>query len=205
MNSIYPYNPTKAKQLLKQAGYPNGFSFPVMDSPTDVNSAITQAIAGYERAIGIDMQISMNSTTFIPSMLSGKNPAFFAQYTLSGAQYQNLVGLASGSAFWNPRKNHIPQFDKLLTKLLYASGKKADALYAQFARTFADQAWWIAPVDLAEHGRVQRVEDQAVRHDQQPQSAPLPDHRCVAGSRATAVRAPRPRGPHRHFSHSCSV
>lgn len=148
LNSIYPYNPTKAKQLLKQAGYPNGFSFPVMDSPTDVNSAITQAIAGYERAIGIDMQISMNSTTFIPSMLSGKNPAFFAQYTLSGAQYQNLVGLASGSAFWNPRKNHIPQFDKLLTKLLYASGKKADALYAQFARTFADQAWWIAPVIL---------------------------------------------------------
>ena len=78
-----------------------------MDSPTDANSGMLQAIAGYERKIGINMQISMNSTTFIPSMLSGTNPAFFAQYTLSGAQYQNLFGLASAYAFWNPRHNHI--------------------------------------------------------------------------------------------------
>ena len=146
LNNLYPYNVAKAKALMKQAGYANGFSLPVMDSPTDTNAALLQAIAGYERAIGINMTVTQNSSTFIPSMLSGQNPAFFGQYTLSLAQYQNLVGLAGGKAFWNPLHNHIPTFDKLLTKLLYASGPKADALYAQFAKAYSDEAWWVAPL-----------------------------------------------------------
>jgi peptide/nickel transport system substrate-binding protein len=148
LDTLYPYNPAKARALLKQAGYAKGFSFTVMDSPTDTNSAMLQAIAGFERKVGVNMQIAMNSTTFIPSMLSGQNPAFFAQYTLSGAQYQNLYGLASAHAFWNPRHKHIKVFDRLLTRLLYATGTKADALYAQFAQAFSDEAWWVMPVTL---------------------------------------------------------
>lgn len=146
--NYYPYDPAKAKALLKQAGYANGFSFPVMDSPTDTNSALTQAIAGYLRKVGINMKITMNATTFIPSMLSGQNPATFAQYTLSGAQYQNMVGLASATAFWNPRHNHIYPFDILLKKLLYSTGQTAVQQWQLFAQRYADEAWWIMPVTL---------------------------------------------------------
>jgi len=150
LDSYYPYDPSKAKQLLAQAGYPHGFTLPAMDSPTDTNAALLQAIAGYEQAIGINMQVTANTTTFIPSMLSGKQPAFFAQFTLSGAEYQNMVGMASSTAFWNPEKASNKLFGGLLAKLQLATpGTKASAaLYGRLAGAFAQQAWWVAPVLL---------------------------------------------------------
>jgi ABC-type transport system substrate-binding protein len=54
----YPYNPEKAKQLLAEAGYPNGFKtkYTIMAGPAEYQQ-FGQALAGYLDKIGIQVEI----------------------------------------------------------------------------------------------------------------------------------------------------
>ena len=58
----YPYDPAAARQLLKDAGYPNGFSFKAISYklPTSPESPrIMEALAGYWQQIGLDPKITI--------------------------------------------------------------------------------------------------------------------------------------------------
>ncbi|HEY6844092.1 MAG TPA: ABC transporter substrate-binding protein [Thermoanaerobaculia bacterium] len=76
----YPYDPNKAKQLLAQAGYPNGFSF-VFKTSTDAEAnSRAQVIQQMLKQVGVNMQIQANEmATFFSDIGKGN----FQMYSLS--------------------------------------------------------------------------------------------------------------------------
>lgn len=57
---IYEYNPQKAKQLLKEAGYPDGFKIKIHSFPTEMFPSLPrtmEAVAGYFEQIGVKTEI----------------------------------------------------------------------------------------------------------------------------------------------------
>jgi ABC-type transport system substrate-binding protein len=53
----YAYDPTKAKQLLAQAGYPNGFNLTLIQMPVPIVSQAAQIIQSEWKAIGVNLKI----------------------------------------------------------------------------------------------------------------------------------------------------
>lgn len=56
----YPYNPSKAKQLLTEAGYPNGFKTKIIfRTGDDLQATCNTAIQGFLKSVGIDSELQM--------------------------------------------------------------------------------------------------------------------------------------------------
>ncbi len=76
----YPYDPSKAKQLLAQAGYPNGFSVTFRTTTDAEANSRAQVIQQMLKQVGIDMRIqSTETTTFMADIQKGN----FQLYSLS--------------------------------------------------------------------------------------------------------------------------
>ena len=76
----YPYDPNKAKLLLAQAGYPNGFSFTFKTSQDAEANSRAQVMQQMLKQVGITMQIQSNEmSTFFEDIGKGN----FQMYSLS--------------------------------------------------------------------------------------------------------------------------
>jgi peptide/nickel transport system substrate-binding protein len=74
----YPYDPAKAKALLAEAGYPNGFSTELVSF---LLPQFEGAVQGYLKAVGIDARIShLQVEAAIKRNLEGKNPLYFTNW-----------------------------------------------------------------------------------------------------------------------------
>ena len=75
----YPYNPQKAKELLTQAGYPNGFETKLSFRPGAFEADFCTMLQGYLKAVGINVQ------------LDSADPARFAKLRLEGWENQLMM------------------------------------------------------------------------------------------------------------------
>ena len=115
----YSYNPAKAKALLSEAGYPNGFKVKLILAPVsglpEVND-ITEAISLYLQAVGISTEIVQVEFNKLRDMYRGK-------------EHQGNMFVF--------RASMVPTFDRF--PLFFYSGK--GGIVHAFIHPFMDERW----------------------------------------------------------------
>lgn len=147
----YYYDPDKARQLLAEAGYPNGAGFPVVKLWTVSKAASTKAELGayqeYLAKIGVKVEVHYESDwpTYVRMLDQGKLPMFRLSWSARIPDPDDFLSdqlHSGGPNNWSFYRN--PQVDQLLEQ----ARKEFDyqrriALYRDIERIVMDDAPWI--------------------------------------------------------------
>lgn len=153
LDDYYPHDPEKAKSLLAEAGYPEGFTLKVVSTSFFNGDTMVQAMAGQLEKVGIALEVDSKSDVneFITEMASGNYPAAWIGFgTLPMfVASQNLYGPA---ALFNAFKSTDDQLTELTDQLAVASADDVKALSEKIEARLVELAWY-APVGWAPLGQ----------------------------------------------------
>jgi peptide/nickel transport system substrate-binding protein len=145
LNNVYSYDISKAKTLLKQAGYPNGFTLTLLDNGVlDPNGDLASAIKSQLSKIGVNVQLTdqNNPTEFFTNALSKQYEATIFPISNNGVGYYY-----SAESTLSPTNNVFgstsPQLQSILSKLATSSASTAEPLEQQLNSFFVKNAWFL--------------------------------------------------------------
>lgn len=138
LDNRYPYDPAKAKQLLADAGYPNGFEMTIVT--VTPGQAQAQAIAGFLTEVGIKV-VFFNDNTFA-AQTGAKYPTMILSY--AGPIEVLLAQAVLPTAPANPFKNQDPKLDSLIQEYRTSGTQASARAVNQF---LTEQAWFLPVYD----------------------------------------------------------
>ncbi|MBI4765361.1 MAG: ABC transporter substrate-binding protein [Deltaproteobacteria bacterium] len=112
---LYTYNPEKAKKLLAEAGYPNGFTFkaPIFNN-NQISLDLAAMVVAYLAKVGVKMELEpMEYASWLSTMINKKHTSalYFSNghgTILAGIRKNFLTGQG-----WNPHMMSDPHVDKV--------------------------------------------------------------------------------------------
>lgn len=143
----YEYDPEKAKQLLAEAGYPNGFEATLSANNSSKSSKLAEIIQSQLKDVGINAKIQLyDSSSYTDMLKEGKQELFINEYSWPNADIIDWFLLSSRFPYPNHSRWIDDKTDEMIT---YAAqrptwAERAEA-YKDVQRYLIDQAVW-API-----------------------------------------------------------
>jgi len=143
LNNTYPYDLAKAKQMLSDAGYPNGFT---LNMPT--NPALASYVYDFMKDQFAKMGITINYTAttgsadFFAQVWAAKWPLYRMALQRDPNSWSLVQFLYARDAAWNPSGYGDATTDALIEKIRVATGKTQTALLKQLNTYTVQQAWF---------------------------------------------------------------
>ncbi len=118
VRELYTYNPSKAKALLAEAGYPNGFTFKTQTTAASLDNDLLAQIAAYLAKVGVTMEIQvLEYSAYLSAMTTKTNAAgYFLQAGLNNPT-TSLRKTFVTKQTWNPSQHSDPEFDKKMAEV----------------------------------------------------------------------------------------
>ncbi|SMQ71182.1 peptide/nickel transport system substrate-binding protein [Plantibacter sp. VKM Ac-1784] len=152
LDDYYSYDPDKARELLAEAGYPDGFEFSVASTPFFNGDTMVQAIAGQLAKVGItvNMESIADTNEWATRMSSGEFPAASIGYGSLPLSVEG-PGLFLPTAFFNGLHSEDAQLTELYNQLLVAAPDDVQRVSEALEKRLVELAWF-APVGWAPLG-----------------------------------------------------
>lgn len=113
VKELYEYNPKKAKELLKEAGYPNGFTFKMQFCSCSADHVeLAPLIAAYLEQVGIKAELKPTEYgAFLSAMTTRKHEAGYLMNSSHTNPTTSIRKSFVSGQTWNPSIYSDPKFD----------------------------------------------------------------------------------------------
>jgi peptide/nickel transport system substrate-binding protein len=151
VQELYSYNPTKAKQLLADVGYPNGFKTKIMVQNTAVHVDPASAIKAMWAKVGVDLEIQPKEYGVYASAIRTRQyDEMVMRTSLAQAGYGNFASFR-GQSQQNPsyvddppgKDPRIEETYQEIQKNILVNQPKVNQLYQDLMPYLLEQAYVI--------------------------------------------------------------